>query len=47
MNDYSNNKYGKQWNLQAINARWEWYIEQVEKILEINIENDKIELIEN
>ncbi|MBK8749741.1 MAG: DUF262 domain-containing protein [Saprospiraceae bacterium] len=47
VNDYSNNKYGKQWNLQAINARWEWYIEQVEKILEINIENDKIELIEN
>lgn len=49
VNDYNAGRYEKEWGVSALNARWVWFCEQVERLLEINLDeiksvrlNDKI-----
>lgn len=44
VNDYHSNKYNGEWSVEAINARWNWFCNQVEKILDIDL--SKIKLIQ-
>jgi uncharacterized protein with ParB-like and HNH nuclease domain len=37
VNDYKAAKYNKEWNIEAINARWVWFCEEVENLLEIDL----------
>lgn len=37
VDDYTNNKYGKEWNEIALIDRWNWFCGQVETILEIDL----------
>lgn len=46
VNDYNSNKYNKEWSVEAINARWIWFCNQVEKILEIDLGKIKLILLE-
>ncbi|MES2430949.1 MAG: DUF262 domain-containing protein [Bacteroidota bacterium] len=39
VDDYEGNKYNKQWNWQSMNDRWEWFCDEVEQILEINMDD--------
>lgn len=41
VNDYNANKFNKEWNIDSINNRWIWFCEQVEKMLEINLTDNK------
>lgn len=41
VNDYNNNKFNKEWNTEAMNARWLWFCEQVECILEVKMDDAK------
>jgi hypothetical protein len=41
VNDYNSNKYAKEWNVDAINDRWAWFNDEVEKILEIDLSENK------
>jgi uncharacterized protein with ParB-like and HNH nuclease domain len=45
VNDYNSNKYGKEWGTDALNARWIWFCEQVEKILDVDLTTIKANLI--
>lgn len=37
VDDYTGNKYNKEWNLLSIKDRWNWFCGQVETILEIDL----------
>ena len=37
MDDFTKNKYGKEWNETALKDRWNWFCGQIETILEINL----------
>lgn len=41
VNDYHNKKYNMEWSVEAINARWIWFCNQVEKILDIDLSKIK------
>jgi uncharacterized protein with ParB-like and HNH nuclease domain len=45
VNDYNSNKYNKEWSIDAINNRWIWFCQQVEKILEIDLTENKNNLL--
>ncbi|MFT3844081.1 MAG: DUF262 domain-containing protein [Lacibacter sp.] len=45
VNDYNNNKFNKQWSVDAMNGRWVWFCEQVEKLLDVDLEKIKRNLI--
>ncbi|GEJ47606.1 DUF262 domain-containing protein [Chryseobacterium sp. ON_d1] len=42
VNDYHANKYNGEWSVEAINARWNWFCNQVEKILDIDLSKNKL-----
>ncbi|MFN4247375.1 MAG: DUF262 domain-containing protein [Flavipsychrobacter sp.] len=46
VNDYNANKFNKEWNVDTINARWIWFCEQVESLLEIDMTEGKNNLLE-
>lgn len=46
VNDYNSNKFNKEWNVDAINNRWIWFCNQVEKILEIDLTVNKSTLLD-
>jgi uncharacterized protein with ParB-like and HNH nuclease domain len=46
VNDYNSNTFEKQWNAQAMNYRWLWFCEEVERLLEIDLTVIKGEVIE-
>jgi len=46
VNDYNANRFNKEWNVEAINNRWVWFCEEVEKILEIDLTNNKNNLLQ-
>ncbi|MFC3563562.1 DUF262 domain-containing protein [Pedobacter jamesrossensis] len=37
VDDYTKNKYNKEWNLEALQDRWNWFCGQIETILEIDL----------
>ena len=37
MNDYNNNKFNQQWNIDAMIDRWRWFFIEVEQLLEIDV----------
>lgn len=37
VDDYSKNKYEREWNLDALKDRWNWFCGQVERTLEIDL----------
>jgi len=41
-NDYNTGKFNKQWNEKAIINRWNWFLDEFEKILDIDISKIKI-----
>ena len=41
VNDYKSNKFNKEWSKDAINNRWEWFCDEVETILEIDLSEIK------
>lgn len=45
VNDYHAGKYNKEWGVDALNGRWVWFCEQVEKILQIDLSTIKSSLI--
>lgn len=45
VNDYNANKFNKEWNVDALNARWTWFCNQLENILEIDLKRIKENLI--
>ncbi len=45
VNDYNANRFNKEWNVDAINNRWVWFCEQVEEILEIDLSDNKNNLL--
>lgn len=45
VNDFNANKFNKEWNVDAINNRWVWFCEQVEEILEIDLTENKNNLL--
>lgn len=45
VNDYNANKYNKEWNVDALNARWIWFCNQLEKILDVDLKRIKENLI--
>lgn len=46
VNDYNSNKFNKEWNIDAMNGRWMWFCDQVEKILDVDLEKIKKNLIQ-
>jgi hypothetical protein len=40
-NDYNSNKYEQKWNEKAIIDRWNWFLEEAQKILNINLSEIK------
>lgn len=40
--DYQNNLYGKEWNQDALNARWNWFCDEVSEILDIELDDIKV-----
>lgn len=47
VNDYKGVRFNKEWNPEAINDRWQWFCEQVEEILDIELTENKREGIQN
>lgn len=45
VNDYNSNKFNKEWNIESINNRWIWFCQQVESILEIELTENKNNLL--
>ncbi len=45
VNDYKSQNFNKEWNIAAINSRWEWFCDEVEKILEIDLSENKSNLV--
>jgi uncharacterized protein with ParB-like and HNH nuclease domain len=45
VNDYNSNKFNKEWNVDSINNRWVWFCQQVESILEIDLTENKNNLL--
>lgn len=45
VNDYNANKFNKEWNIDSINNRWIWFCQQVESILEIDLTENKNNLL--
>ena len=45
VNDYNSNKFNKEWNVDSINNRWFWFCQQVESILEIDLTENKSNLL--
>ena len=43
--DYHAGRYGKEWSIDAINARWVWFCEQVERLLDIDLGKNKTNLL--
>lgn len=43
LDDYNNNKFKRQWNENALKDRWQWIINQFEKILNIDCDDLKKE----
>lgn len=41
VNDYNSGKFNKEWNWEAIHERWEWFCNQVEILLEIDLSEIK------
>lgn len=41
VDDYLKNKYNREWNLNALNDRWNWFCNQIESILEIDLTDIK------
>jgi hypothetical protein len=39
--DFETDKYGKEWNLNAIYDRWEWFFNETEELLNINLSSVK------
>lgn len=46
VNDYKSNKFNKEWKVSAINNRWEWFCDEVEKILDIDLSENKSTILE-
>jgi len=46
VNSYKSNEFNKEWNKEAINNRWEWFCDEVEKILEIDLSENKANNLE-
>jgi hypothetical protein len=47
VSDFRSSKFDKQWNVDAINARWVWFCTEVEVLLEIDLSEIKISQIQN
>ncbi len=45
VNDYNSNRFNKEWNVDSINNRWVWFCQQVESILEIDLTENKNNLL--
>ena len=45
VNEYSADLYNKEWNVNAINDRWLWFCEQVEVILDLNLDDNKQDVL--
>jgi uncharacterized protein with ParB-like and HNH nuclease domain len=45
VNDYNSNRFNKEWNVDSINNRWVWFCQQVESILEIDLTENKSNLL--
>jgi len=45
VNDFNSNKYNKEWNIDSINGRWQWFCAEVEKILELDLSKIKNQLL--
>lgn len=45
VNDYNSNKYLKEWGIDAMNARWVWFCNQLERAFEIDLSKIKENLI--
>ena len=43
LDDYTNNKFEKCWNEDALKDRWQWFFTQLEKILEVDFKDLKKE----
>jgi len=41
VNDWDNGKFQKNWNLNSMDDRWQWFCSQVEVILEIDLSSIK------
>ena len=48
LEDYESNRYDKKWNWQSMNDRWEWFCDEVEQILEIDMNElrNQIDVVE-
>lgn len=46
VNSYNANKFNQEWAVEAINSRWEWFCDEVEKILEIDLSENKANTLE-
>lgn len=47
VNDYNSNKFKKEWSIPAMNNRWIWFCNQVEKILDIDLAENRETLLES
>jgi uncharacterized protein with ParB-like and HNH nuclease domain len=47
VSDFRSSKFDKQWNVDAINARWVWFCTEVEVLLEIDLSEIKNSQIQN
>lgn len=41
VNDFDSSKFGRQWNIESMNTRWNWFCDEVEQILEIDLSDLK------
>lgn len=46
VNDYNANTFQKEWNAEAMNSRWIWFCEEVERLLDIDLSENKGVVIE-
>ena len=45
VNGYKSNEFNKEWNVIAINNRWVWFCDEVEKILNIDLSANKSNIL--
>lgn len=46
VNDYNANKFAKEWNSEALEARWRWFCSQMEDLLDLDLSSIKDTAIE-
>jgi len=47
VNDYNSARFNKEWNIEAMNSRWTWFCQQIERVLEIDLSKIKENLLKD